>query len=389
MRLSATALLLVLAPIAAEASPYRLRGDAFVQAQEPTGALILDGQGEVTKELGVEVFVWGGVGGVPNPEADLLVAALRYRDPEGRAEVRAGRIVLAAGALRPLHMDGVTAFGRAPWGGTALQAFTGITVAPRFSERGWDWLVGGRLSQQIGIGVVGVAYLQQRDHGQIADHEVALDLTMYPVSWLDLALRGAYDLAHPGLSEAILTAAAQAGDLRLEIKGVQRSPTRLLPATSLFTVLGDLAFRSAAGQARWRVAPRLDLVAGAGARFFDEDAYEDVTGQVLLRLGDHADDGQIGVEVRRQGAPEGGWLGARLTARVPINGALFASSEIELVRPDEPRARGELWPWALLGISWYVVPSWEMAIAAEGNMSPEAKSSFDVLVRLAYLWSDT
>ena len=45
------------------------------------------------------------------------------------------------------------------------------------------------------------------------------------------------------------------GELSLE----HRSPTHLLPATSLFTVLGEVASDRAGAGLRWRAAPRLEL----------------------------------------------------------------------------------------------------------------------------------
>lgn len=376
------------APSVAAADAYRLRGDALVQARAPTGVLVLDGHGEVTPELGVEVYLWGGVGGDPSAEADLLVAALSYIDADGRGELRAGRILITSGALRPLHMDGLSALVRAP-SGTSLSLFGGLPTTPRFEGRSWDWAVGGRLAQDLGPLTAGIAYLQQRDAGQLAFHELGLDAVLFPADWLDFAARGAFDLiaTTPTLAELVVTAAFTTGPVRTTLSGVHRSPAHLLPATSLFSVLGDRATRTLDLRAEWQAAPRLVVSGGGGARFFDDVAYEDLAVRAQLRLAREATGGALGLELRRQGAPDGGWWGARLFTRVPIIEVLAASAELELLRPDQ-QDRGEVWPWGLVALSWRPHPSWEVAAAFEASVSPEALRAFDGLLRATYLWSE-
>lgn len=375
---------LALSPAVATASPYRLRADAFTQVQEPLGVLALEGEGEVVKGLSVSALLWGAAGGEPNPEADALVALVSYRDPDGYTWARAGRWVLTSGALPPVHLDGIAILGRAPWGGTA-EAFAGMPVVPRFGPRAFDWVAGGRLAQSFGPATFGLAYLHRRDAGQLADHELALDALLLPIDGFDLAVRASADLIHLGVSQATIAGAYERGAWRVELQGAQRSPSRLLPATSLFSVLGDAALRQAFGRVRWRAAPRLDLSAAGGVRLFDDEPAEDVILSALLRLG--ADGGgAVGLDLTRQGGPDEGWIGARATGRVPLVLDLAVLAEVEVVVPDEPRDRGELWPWALLGLSW-APAHWELAAAFEASAGPSAESSFDVLLRVAYHWS--
>ncbi|MFO0725374.1 MAG: hypothetical protein U1E65_16440 [Myxococcota bacterium] len=388
-RLGALCLALFSWTSAAQASPYRLRGDALVQLRDPSGVLALDGRGEVTPELGVEVMMWGAAGGVdgaPNPEADLLVAALSYRDALGRGEVRAGRLVVTSGALWPVHMDGIVATGRLPTR-TSLEVFGGIPVVPRFGTRAFDWAIGGRLAQSFGNSTVGLGYLQERTAGMLDRHELGLDMALFPVESFDLGARAALDLARLGLAELVGTAAYTRGLWRLEAYGSHREVSHLLPATSLFTVLGDQAQTGFGGRVEVRAAPRLLVAASGGARVFDTKTYEDFLVMGRLMLGPERGSGSVGLELRRQGAPLGGWTGARAFARFPIIEHLSGAVELELVHPDV-QDRGDWWPWALISASWQFLPSWELSAAAEANASAASQRSFDAILRLSYLWSD-
>lgn len=376
------------APALVRADPYRLRADALVQARDPTGVLILDGQGEVTPELGVEVYLWGGAGGEPSPELDLLVAALTYVDAAGRGEVRAGRLLVTSGALRPVHLDGLSALGRIPSSGTSLQLFAGLPARPRFGARDWDWAVGGRLAQDIGRATVGLGYLQQRDAGQLEFHELGVDFAVFPVAWLDLGARAAVDVISPALAELVATIAVTVGPVRGTLGAVHRSPSHLLPATSLFSVLGDRATRSFDLRLDWQAAPRLTLSVAGGPRLYDDVVYEDLLGRAELRLARDAAGGLVGLELHRQGAPGGGWSGARAYGRLPLVAAVAVSAELELVRADAPGDRGELWPWGLLAVSWRPHVSWELAAAAEARSTPEVRYGVDALLRASYLWSE-
>ena len=97
-------------------------------------------------------------------------------EPHGYGEVRAGRFVLATGAILPVQLDGAEAIGRLPSGST-VETFGGVPVVPRFGPRAYDWLAGGRVAQSIASrATVGVSYVQRREDGEIADEELGADL---------------------------------------------------------------------------------------------------------------------------------------------------------------------------------------------------------------------
>ncbi len=370
-------------PCPAAADPLRLRGDALAETQgssSPTGLLVLQGDDAIRPWISAEGLVWGGG---PSITGDVLVLTLHVREPHGYTEARAGRFVLATGAVHPVQIDGAHVIARAPWGST-VETFGGLPVVPRFGARSYDWLAGARVAQTFAhAATLGVSYVQRREDGEISNEEVGLDLAAAPVRWLDVAGFGAYDVTSPGLAEARASAAARWSDWRLELFGSQMSPGRLLPATSLFSVLGDLASQTVGATARWRAAPRLDLLAsGAG---------QDVAGglgsngwlRATLRLDDRGI-GNVGLEVRRVDVPGAEWTGVRAICAIPLGKGFRYSSEIEIVVPDHADGRGAAWPWALSALSWRSSDDWEVSSALEASSTPQQRFEADALVHVSY-----
>ena len=306
-------------PSRADADPLRLRGDALAETQgtsSPTGLVVLQGEDSMRPWINVEGLVWAGWAGTPSATGDVLTLAVHLREPHGYAEARAGRFVLATGAVHPVQIDGAHVIARAPWGST-VETFGGVPVVPRFGARDYDWLVGGRVAETIAkAATLGVSYVQRREDGEISNEELGADLAVAPARWCDLAAFGAYDLTSPGIAEARASAAVRSGDWRFELFGSQLSPGRLLPATSLFSVLGDMPSQPLGGTIRWRAAPRLDLLAsGAG-----QDVATGLGGNGWLRATLRLDDrgnGSLGLEVRRVDVPGAQWTGVRGIASLP------------------------------------------------------------------------
>jgi hypothetical protein len=173
--------------------------------------------------------------------------------------------------------------------------------------------------------------------------------------------------------------------VRVELFAVQRAPSHLLPATSLFSALGDVPSQRAGASLLWRAAPRLDLLGeGSGESLGGEPG-----AQALLRATLRLDDkgaGALALEGRRQSTPGASWTGVRGTARVPIGRRLAGSTELEIVHPDDPRGRGSIWPWGLLALRYQPFLHWEVAGAVEASASPTALSSVRALLRAAYAW---
>ena len=388
--LAAVMLGLVATAPAAAADPLRLRGDALASTASPVGLLTLDGDAQATSWLDAEALVWLGAGaGLADAAAggdadgDALVIALRARAPGGRAEARLGRLVVTAGALRPLHLDGAAGRVRLPRR-IDVEAFAGVPVVPGLTDRGWDWAAGGRVGRRLGDwGGVGVAVLERRDAGRLAVREVGVD-GAGGVGAADLTGKLAFDTIGRGVALAQASIATRRGPLRAELYGVHRGPAHLVPATSLFSVLGDVAAQRAGARATWRAAPRLDVVVDAGARASGGELGEDLTARAVLRLDDRGR-GALTAELQRIGGDAAAWTGVRVAARVPIAGAWVASTELELVAPDAPDGRGALWPWALAALAW-TRGAWDAAIAVEASASSEHRHRVDTLARIGRRW---
>tara|TARA_R110002096_G_scaffold436086_1_gene667148 strand:- start:36409 stop:37617 length:1209 start_codon:yes stop_codon:yes gene_type:complete len=381
------------------AGPLRLRGDAFYGAKPPVGLLVLQAEDDEVGWLDAEALVWTSINELDDSgSGDALVVTLRARDPQGRGEARVGRFVVATGAIVPRHIDGGTVRLRSPTG-TDLELFGGLPVAPRFGVDAYDWIVGARLSHRLGkSAVAGVSYVHERDRGFVADEEVGVDVALIPLRWLDIAARAALDLVDsPGISEARLSAAARKGKWRVEAFAARRSPSRLLPATSLFSALGDVPSDELGIASRWRAAPRLDVWTSAAFRRIEaiDDSSDvgsgingfEVKSRAALRLDDKGK-GVLGFELSRQQLDAlSSWTGARGTLSLPIGKRLIASSELELVIPDNPRGRGVAWPWALAAIGWRPNASWEAAAAVESRVSPESEFALSALLRVTRRWA--
>ena len=367
----------------ARADPLRLRADAVAETQgssSPTGLIVLQGEDTMRSWIGVEGLVWAGA---PSVTGDVLVLAVHLREPHGYAEARAGRFVLATGAVHPVQIDGAHVIARAPWG-SMVETFGGLPVVPRFGARSYDWLAGGRVAQRIAdVLTVGASYVQRREDGEISNEEVGVDLAAVPVHWLDVAGFGAYDVTSPGLAEARASAAVRWSDWRVELFGSQLSPGRLLPATSLFSVLGDMPSQTLGTTARWRAAPRLDLLASGAAQNVAGGLGGNGWVRATLRLDDRGS-GSLGLEVRRVEVPGAEWTGVRAIAALPLGRGFRYSSELEVVVPDNPDGRGVAWPWGLSALSWRSPKGWEVAGAIEASSTPLHRYEADTLVRLSY-----
>ena len=386
MKLAILLTLVVASP--GHADPVRLRADALATTASPAGLLVLETDGAMQPGLSAEAVVW--VAGMREPETDatgdVLVIALRARDPQGRASAQLGRFVAMLGALRPTHVDGVAGRMRLPRR-FDVEAFAGVPVLPTVvaKSRAWDWIAGGRVARRIGdYGSVGVAYAQRRDGGRLASEEVGADVGVAITARDDVGARLAYELVNPGVAEASFSASRRTKIWRAELYARHRASSHLLPATSLFSVLGDVPSQRAGAVLTWRAAPRLDLIGDIAGRRVDDDVDEELVVRAHLRLDDRGASALSG-ELRRSGGPSG-WTGARGVAQVAVSKTVTVSSELELVLPDDDRGTGGVWPWALVAAAWKH-GGWESAIAIEASASPEYRHRVDGLLQLSRRWS--
>lgn len=395
------ALVALLCAAPASAQTYRLRADAFAQAPDPTAFVMLSAQARTASPVLVdaEAMVWAGFTAAdttsPEPDGEAVLVSVRLRDrpliEKGVArsslwEVRLGRQIFSAGAIRPLYFDGAVAAAHAP-SGTGLEVFGGVPVALGFDGRSYDWLLGQRFSQSLGeYGRVGLSYYQQRDEGRVAFSELGVDAALTPFDMLALSGSAAVDLDRVALAQARVSATLHGHVNRLELFGLRRSPDHLLPATSLFAALGAYDADALGMTGFWRPAPRLDLSATATVERVSDKPAATQSLRADLRL-DERGAGVIGVDVRRESVPDASWTGARAWATVPFAGRFAIGAEGEVAFPDEPRDRGALWPWGLLTARYRPVDAIEIVGGVEAGASPSETFSLGGLLRVSGMWS--
>ncbi len=375
---------LVTAHETAEAQAFRTSAAAWGQTYRPAGLVNVEGRVYDYPWIRAEAQVWAGVS--PHPEdgdADVVILSVDAAEPSGHARLRAGRFVLATGAVRPVHLDGGYVQGRID-AGTALEVFGGVPVRPRFAARAYDWLAGARLSQRIlEIATVGVSYLERREAGREIDEEVGADVVIYPLADLTLSARSSFDLVSRGLSEVNISTAWGGIDRRIEPFFIIRNPSLMLPATSLFSVLSDAPSTQAGTSARLRVAPRLRLDAIAAYRGASDahGARVALGGQLWL---DDEGAGALEGRVTRDGVAGAKWTGLATRVYRDVLADLRLTGELEIVLPDEARNDGALWPWGRLSARYSVGEHWRFSAGAEGSASPQFQRLFQALVRVSY-----
>jgi hypothetical protein len=368
----------------AQAEPLRLRADALSTSASPAGLVTLEASGEAGRTLSAEAVVWTGSLS-DESRGDVLVIALRAHTAGGRASARLGRFVESLGALRPIHIDGAAVRIRLPLQ-LAVETYAGLPVVPGLATaRGWSWATGTRIARSIGdAGSIGIGYAQQRDDGRLASEELGVDAGTALGKRSDLGAKLVYDLANPGIAEVAMTASHRRKTLRTELHVSHRAASHLLPATSLFSVLGDVPAERAGAVATWRCAPRLDVVADLGVRRVDRDLAPQVVVRARLRLDERGTSAVTG-ELRRDGVAEDTWIGARGAARIALPHSLAVTTELELVIPDRDRGLGAAWPWGLAAIAWDS-GTWQAAVAVEASASPQDRHRLDVLGQLGRRW---
>lgn len=380
---------------AAYAQPHRIGAERWGQANPNYGLIILEGSTRKYPYIDAEALVWGAVGtsepGFDNAaQFEALVVTLRLRDPRGISDTRLGRFILATGSVRAMHIDGghVTLRARSK---THFEVFGGVPVDGNVDGRQHDWMVGGRLSQGLGKrGVIGASYYNRFNTGQRSDEEVGGDFALRVAHWLDMAAKVSWELVNPGLVEVLGTISAETKSraIRGEVYVTKRSATRLLQATSLFTVIGDPETLATGANLLWRAAPRLDLWVNGALR----DAQEKYgwSGYVrgVLRTDDEGKGSILG-EVRRQSVSVSQWTGLRVAAVIPLyedfDTTVGLMPEFEIVFPDDPEPdQGSVWPWGRLALRWEPTRSWAIAAACEASANQVQRYEVRGLARVSY-----
>ncbi len=366
------------------ARPYTPVGvDLLMQGRPAEGLLILHSGYRNSPYVDADAVVFVGAS-QSGREGDVLSVNLGFREPHGYAQGRVGRFVLSTGAVRPVQIDGASVLGRAPTGST-LQVFGGMPVVPELGPRAFDWLAGARLGQWLldqRVGA-GVSYLQRRDGGERSGEEVGADLSLTPLSWLGVNAIGSWDLLHDGLAEARLSANAHVERSSAQLFASRRVASRLLPATSLFSVISEAPSSELGAGWLWNAFPRLDLGGEGALEALDHALGYRVALRTTLRFSDQ-DGGQLGLEATRRKLGREGWSGGSVRVELPINARLRTHAGLELVGADHPAGRGALWPWTRVGASYALGSAWLLAAALSARSTPQYRSELYALLRVSY-----
>ena len=368
---------------AAQPGPFvPVASDLLLQGRPAEGTLILHSGYRNSEVLDADTLVFLGAS-ESSPYGDVLSMSVGVREPHGYAEGRLGRMLLATGAVRPVHLDGGTLTARTPFG-ASLELFGGMPVVRELGARSFDWLAGARLSQRL-LGErlgAGVSYLQRRDAGELAQHELGADLSLRPAPWLALSGLGSWDALSQGLAEARLNAVAYAPRGQLELYASRRIAARLLPATSLFSVISRAPSTELGAAARYRLFPRLSLAPYGALEGLEAQWGYRVALRSALSL-TAAEGGVLSFELSRRKLAREGYSAGLLQIELPSSARVLAHASLELVAADHPAARGALWPWARVGASYPLSEAWLLSAALGWKASPEYRSELYALLRLS------
>jgi hypothetical protein len=358
-------------------------GDLLLQGRPAEGVLVLRSGYRNSPYVDVDALVF--VGATTDAwQGDVLTVSVLLREPNGLGQVRLGRFIAGTGAVGPVQIDGAELTLRA-FRGSQLSVFGGIPVVPEFGPRSFDWLAGGRLGQQLfqerfGLGV---SYVHRRDGGELDAEELGADAALEAASWLSFQAIGSWSLIADGLAELRGAAFLHDEDWQVELFGSRRIAARLLPATSLFSVIGAAASSSGGAEASWRAFPRLQLGGTLALEGLDDELGYRAALRSTLSLADSGP-GQIGVEAIRRKLAEEGFVGGAIRVQVPIGLFVRAHASAELVAADQPRDRGKLWPWLRMGASWTPSANWLLGAAVGLRATPEYERDVYAMLRVGY-----
>jgi hypothetical protein len=382
--LLALALVQLAASARAQSHPrLPVSGDLLLRGRPFEGVLVLHGGMRDSTWLTADALVFAGANADLGYSGDVMVMSVEVRDPNGYATARLGRFILSTGAVRPVQIDGARVLGRAPIG-TSLEVFAGVPVAPELGPRSFDWLLGARAGQQLWNErcVFGASFLHRRDRGQLSDQELGADLAVAAADWLSFSALGAFDLTARGVAEARAGVIAHDDLDQLELFVSHRVAARLLPATSLFSVISDTAGTQAGAAGALRLFPRLELAANAAIDGLADEVGYSVGFRSTLFLSE-LEQSRLAFEATRRALGEDGWTGAAVHASAPFTAAVRGNASVEVVAADHPADRGTLWPWVRVGAS-HVFAQWRVAAAVGFQATPRLRSETYAMMRIGY-----
>jgi hypothetical protein len=226
---------------------------------------------------------------------DLSTLYIEYKAPEeGKLrflrglEVAGGRQYVTLGPTILEQIDGGKIHYRSP-SGYEVGVFGGAPTGVRLAFQPWpidqdeyaygyDWLVGGRAGfLDLGRFGGGVSYVHRRYRGRVADNDLGWDLSLTPLSMLDLAGSAVLSLEALRLKEAKGQAAVRVfRPLSLSVGYHLYAPDLWVPRTSIFAVFSEALYQEASASARYVITRALSVDGTYGRRVYG--GYTDTQG---------------------------------------------------------------------------------------------------------------
>jgi hypothetical protein len=314
--------------------------------------------------LDAELSAWGSAtfgeaGAARRAVGDVQSAHVTYR--RGPGFFRLGRQHVAGGAARYARFDGLSGGGRLPFG-LALDAYAGLVVLPRWSERsgyhqlgaaadslwrdpsalpeperGEHWLAGGRAGYDARGVAGGVSVHEQRETGGLAHRNLGVDLRVEPSNEVGAGGNAVLDLDARRLADARLFAtAAPLEALSVEAEVLHAEPALFLSRQSVLSVFSTDGYREAGGRARFRALRELTLTGSGLAQLYD-DGELGHRAELGARVAPEPSEGTLLiVSLARVRAPGNGYVALRNAWRQRVADPLVGTLETHHYRYDDP-----------------------------------------------------
>jgi hypothetical protein len=250
--------------------------------------------------IDVELSGWTSAAGGrleydPRADGDVTVASVRARYRS--MYVRLGRQVVAGGAARFSRFDGLSAGALAPYG-LGLDAYAGLTVLPRWSDRpgyfmlgsasdtllrstdwlpesnrGGYWVAGARAYyDKPGLVQGGLSFHEQREQGELGRRSAAVDIAVTPSELFAGSASALYDTDASSIADAhVVLELTPVKDVSLSGEYNHTDPSLFLSHQSVLSVFGTDLFDEFGGDASITALGRVTLGAASYIEVFGGD----------------------------------------------------------------------------------------------------------------------
>jgi hypothetical protein len=339
----------------------------------------------VAEQLRFQLSAWGRALNYTTQgevAGDVDLAYLQAHALQRRLKVTLGRQVVAGGAARFTHMDGLHVEGRLT-GSLGLSAYGGLHVTPRFASGRGDAVTGGRLFWRPSFtSELGASAIQVLDRGLIARRDVGVDARWALTSRVVLNASALYSVVEERLAEGELAANWQLLPTLLLAADVRRSaPDLYLPRSSLFSVFSSERREQVGASASWQPLEKLGVYGEYHVLRAEEGSGHDVGARATLRVARRS---TLGAQARVLRLPSNGYRQGRFWAQHTLSPTLALSAELESTVFDEPVNGERRSLTASASANWGIAPGWKAQLSGVTGSTPFFASRYEFIARLSY-----